>query len=915
MAIEAARLFVSIGADMGGLKKGLKDSNNDLVSFGNSMMSVGGKMTAVITAPALLAGGAMLKIGMAAEQNRIAFETLLGSAQAAGSFLNDLQDFAASTPFQFPELVDASKRMLAFGFASEKIIPMLTTIGDTVSGLGLGSEGINRVTLAIGQMSAKGKVSAQEMMQLTEAGIPAWQYLADAMGISTAEVMKMTEQGLVPASEALDYLLAGMKSDFGGLMAKQSQTAGGALSNLQDEITRASGDIATTFLPIVKDAITGLRDLVNSFADLDPETQKFIVGLGLVAAVAGPVISVIGGIVSIGGVLITVFEGLAAGWAAWSAGLSLPTALGAAGLTPIAIGLTGVLIAVGSVVAIWIAWNEQIAKTQKAGMENNISAWANGLNSVAQSGGGARAVLQQYANGVQSINTTLEQTPWYTRMFVDQQGLIDNGLRETINVLGNVSTNYDEYKSSVIEAANTAGYMEDAEGRLYTMIQTGHGKIKSYVDGVKILSEAQFTLNQNIEKGTSGIDAQAKAWLDLWNTEKQVVKTTMEASDILGVLNESLSNAGYSTNQAKIMTENLGIALGLTTQEQTTLINEVGLYSDALAMGIISEQEYTTAMLAAKNGTLEMSEAERAALEDKVALANAARDAAQATSEQTAEMWALAESLKGVRNAEMAKILIGDLTQAIRDGANDPAALGTAIEDLGIKYGLMDGKSIALAQNLPLLSDALQKGVIPANKAAEALAALSADAADGKVNWSDFLNTWKDPTVLQPTIDKIIEASSTVDAFATEKLPSATDSITTELSNWGKKFDEEISRINNSLSKVDLASFNKAFGEAADWVQSLVNSIANLPATLTISSSFTNGNKTPPPIVPHASPEAYSPVAPETWHAGLFDGNYTSMTTSQASSQAKNMQFNNYGVVNLGQDGSTFGSALLASLM
>jgi tape measure domain-containing protein len=297
MAIEAARLFVSIGAEMDGLKKGLKESNSDLVSFGNSMMSVGGKMTAVLTAPALLAGGAMLKIGMAAEQNKIAFETLLGSAQEASSFLSELRDFAAATPFQFTELVDASKRMLAFGFASEKVIPMLTTIGDAVSGLGLGSEGVNRVTLALGQMSAKGKVSAQEMMQLTEAGIPAWKYLADAMGLSTAEVMKMTEQGLIPAGEAIDNLLAGMNSQFGGNMANQSKSTQLSLSNLRDELEGLAEDMSTLFLPAFKDMVNSARDLVTAFSNLDPGAQKLIINLGLVAAAVGPVMTGIGGMI------------------------------------------------------------------------------------------------------------------------------------------------------------------------------------------------------------------------------------------------------------------------------------------------------------------------------------------------------------------------------------------------------------------------------------------------------------------------------------------------------------------------------------------------------------------------------------------------------------------------------------------
>ncbi|NPV52220.1 MAG: transglycosylase SLT domain-containing protein [Firmicutes bacterium] len=168
------------------------------------------------------------------EQAKIGFETMLKSGEKADRFLKDLQRFAALTPFEFPELQDASKRLLAFGFSAKEILPTMTAIGNAASGLGIGAEGIDRLILAIGQMRAKAKVSGEEMRQLTEAGIPAWDMLAKAMGKSTAEVMKMSEKGLIPASKAIDIFIKGMNERFPNMMARQSRSLLGLWSTIKD---------------------------------------------------------------------------------------------------------------------------------------------------------------------------------------------------------------------------------------------------------------------------------------------------------------------------------------------------------------------------------------------------------------------------------------------------------------------------------------------------------------------------------------------------------------------------------------------------------------------------------------------------------------------------------------------------------
>lgn len=224
-------------------------------------------------------------IGMNAtlEQARIGFTTMLGSARKADRFLRELADFAAKTPFEFPDLLEATRRMMAFGFAAEDVIPIMRAVGDTAAAMGLGAEGIDRITLALGQMRARAKVSAEEMLQLVEAGVPAWEILAEGIGVSTAELQKMVSKGLVPADKAIKILVEGMEKRFPGMMDKQSRSWAGLVSSIIDNarllIAEAFEPMFNTirdrFLKPLSDAIEaarsgigkGLREAVSRFFD------------------------------------------------------------------------------------------------------------------------------------------------------------------------------------------------------------------------------------------------------------------------------------------------------------------------------------------------------------------------------------------------------------------------------------------------------------------------------------------------------------------------------------------------------------------------------------------------------------------------------------------------------------------------
>lgn len=205
------------------------------------------------------------------EQVEVGFTTMLGSAEKAQKFMKELQNFAAATPFEFTELVGSAQRFLAMGFAAKDIIPMLTAVGDAVAAMGGSAESVDSVTRALGQMQAKGKVSGEELMQLTEQGIPALQILADSFGVSTGDMSKMIEKGQVMADKAIPALIKGLKDGttnvkgFGGMMSKQSETMQGKWSTFMDTLQMGLGNIAKNFLPLFKKAIDTTSTAMGQF--------------------------------------------------------------------------------------------------------------------------------------------------------------------------------------------------------------------------------------------------------------------------------------------------------------------------------------------------------------------------------------------------------------------------------------------------------------------------------------------------------------------------------------------------------------------------------------------------------------------------------------------------------------------------
>lgn len=221
-------------ASLKGLASGTDQANSSVSTFGATFKAILASQVVTQLASGLrdMATTAVTSAG-SYEQSRIAFETMLGSADKARSMLEDISKFARETPFELPEVVQGTKQLLAFGIAQEDLLPTMRMLGDVASGV---SVPVGQIAYAYGQVKVAGKLMATELLQFTNAGVPMLENLSKVLKKPQQDIRKLIEEGKVgfPEVEQAFKLMTGEGGKFGGMMEKQSKSFNGVVSNIKD---------------------------------------------------------------------------------------------------------------------------------------------------------------------------------------------------------------------------------------------------------------------------------------------------------------------------------------------------------------------------------------------------------------------------------------------------------------------------------------------------------------------------------------------------------------------------------------------------------------------------------------------------------------------------------------------------------
>jgi len=335
-------LIVRVGADTREFNRELGKIQRKIRETSDNIMDMGKAMSMGVTLPIAGLGAAAVKAAADLETMETQFISLTGGAEQAAAMVDQLNQFAAATPFQIEEIAGAARQLLAAGTDISQVNEQLQFLGDIAATSGAS---IEEITAIFAKVQAKGKVELENLNQLAERGIPIFKALSDATGLPADKL----GAGAVSVQQFND-VLKGFAQEGGfaaGAMERLSQTAAGKFSTAMDNLKQAGAEIGRVLLPYVTAAIDKVTELAGKFMNLDEGTQKTIVAIAGIAAAIGPAIMAFAAYSkAVAGIQVAMAAAKAAGIALNATLLTNP--------------ITAVAIAVAAAIALIIANWDQI---------------------------------------------------------------------------------------------------------------------------------------------------------------------------------------------------------------------------------------------------------------------------------------------------------------------------------------------------------------------------------------------------------------------------------------------------------------------------------------------------------------------------------------------------------------------------
>lgn len=213
----------------------------------------------------------------------VAFKTMLQSEEQAMSLMKQLTQTAATTPFGLNEVANGAKQLLAYGKNASEVNDTLIKLGDIAAGLSIP---LSDLIYLYGTTMTQGRLYTQDLNQFTGRGIPMIKELAKQFGVAESKVKDLVEEGKVgfPEVEKAIDSLTSKGGKFGGLMAEQSKTIAGQISNLQDSIEMMFNEIGKSQEGLISGAIGVAGKLIENYQQVGQTIAELVATYGVYKA-------------------------------------------------------------------------------------------------------------------------------------------------------------------------------------------------------------------------------------------------------------------------------------------------------------------------------------------------------------------------------------------------------------------------------------------------------------------------------------------------------------------------------------------------------------------------------------------------------------------------------------------------------
>ena len=258
-------LIAKLGFDVD--QGGLNSVDNALGNFAKKLTIAAAGIYAVKKAVEATVWAVSESINAAAQKEDVTtqFKVMLGDLEAAKYLYQEINQYAAVSPFETAGLADNVKMMMAFGMSAKDAFRDVKVLGDVALG---DQNKLNRLALAYSQTRAAGRLTGNDLLQYVNAGFNPLEYIAKKTGKSAdywkQEMSKgkvsfdMVRQAFVDATSAGGKFYKGAEEG--------SKTWNGMLSTLRDNVRILGAELGEKVLPFLKDILNAFFDLWDTVA-------------------------------------------------------------------------------------------------------------------------------------------------------------------------------------------------------------------------------------------------------------------------------------------------------------------------------------------------------------------------------------------------------------------------------------------------------------------------------------------------------------------------------------------------------------------------------------------------------------------------------------------------------------------------
>lgn len=238
------------------------------------------------------------------------FTVMTGSADKAGETVKKLADIGAATPFDMPQLADATSLLMNFGFSADDAVDSMMMLGDISQG---NADKLNSIARAYGKMNSAQKVSLEDINMMIDAGFNPLQEISEKTGESMQSLYDRISKGTMSVDEITESMKRSTSE--GGKyfqsMDAQSQTLDGRLSTLSDTINSKLGEALQPILQ--KAADEWIPNITNAIDNMDMDSVVSVID-GILSCVSDLFVFIMDN----GSTIISLVAGIGAAMVTWN---------------------------------------------------------------------------------------------------------------------------------------------------------------------------------------------------------------------------------------------------------------------------------------------------------------------------------------------------------------------------------------------------------------------------------------------------------------------------------------------------------------------------------------------------------------------------------------------------------------------